>query len=66
MPVRLAITRVDGTVERVELPVDSWLAGDRTQTARIGSAATVRAVEIDPELAFPDTDRANNRWERGQ
>ncbi|HJR68071.1 MAG TPA: M1 family metallopeptidase [Gemmatimonadaceae bacterium] len=64
MPVRLAITRADGSVERMELPVDPWLAGARTQTARIGSAATVRSVEIDPELAFPDVDRANNRWEQ--
>ena len=52
MPVRLAITRTDGRVERLELPVEPWLAGARTQAARIGSAATVRAVEIDPELAF--------------
>ena len=64
MPVRLAITRADGTVERMELPVEPWLAGERSQTARIANAATVRAVEIDPELAFPDMDRGNNRWEQ--
>jgi hypothetical protein len=64
MPVRLAITRTNGSIERLVLPVDPWLAGDRTQTTRIGNGATVRAVEIDPELAFPDIDRANNRWTR--
>ena len=64
MPVRLAVTRADGRVERVELPVDRWLAGARTQTARIAGAATVSSVEIDPELAFPDVDRGNNRWSR--
>lgn len=64
MPVRLAITRTDGRTERMELPVEPWLAGARTQTARIAGAATVRAVEIDPEMAFPDIDRTNNRWER--
>jgi hypothetical protein len=65
MPVRLAITRADGRVDRLELPVDPWLAGTRTQTARIAGAATVRSVEIDPELAFPDVDRGNNRWSSG-
>ncbi|HZO20113.1 MAG TPA: M1 family metallopeptidase [Gemmatimonadaceae bacterium] len=64
MPVRLAVTRDGGGVERLELPVDPWLAGARTQTARITTGATVRAVEIDPEMVFPDIDRSNNRWER--
>jgi aminopeptidase N len=64
MPVRLAITRSDGSTERMELPVEPWLDGARTQTARIAGAATVRAVEIDPEMGFPDIDRGNNRWER--
>jgi hypothetical protein len=66
MPVRLVITRTDGQVERLELPVEPWLAGARTQSARIANASTVRAVEIDPEQGFPDVDRANNRWTRGQ
>ena len=66
MPVRLAITRSDGRVERLELPVDPWLAGARTQTARVSTASTVRALEIDPEQVFPDIDRSNNRWSQGQ
>lgn len=64
MPVRLAITRTDGRLERMQLPVEPWLAGARSQTARIVDAATVRAVEIDPEMEFPDVERGNNRWER--
>jgi hypothetical protein len=66
MPVRLAFTRAGGKVERVELPVEPWLGGARTQTARIANGSTVQAVEIDPEQVFPDIDRANNRWSRGQ
>lgn len=62
MPVRLAITRTGGRVERRTIPVDVWLAGARTTTVSIANAATVEGVEIDPELAFPDTDRTNNRW----
>jgi hypothetical protein len=62
MPVRLAITRTGGQVERQTIPVDVWLAGARTTTISVADAATVASVEIDPELKFPDIDRSNNRW----
>ena len=61
MPVRLAITR-GGRVERREIPVDVWLSGARRYTLMLDDPATVTAIEIDPENAFPDTDRSNNRW----
>jgi hypothetical protein len=61
MPVRLAITRSDGTVERRVIPVDVWLTGAREYTLTV-DGPTVTAVEIDPEHAFPDIDRSNNRW----
>ena len=61
MPVRLAVTR-GGRVERREIPVDVWLSGARRYTLLLDDAATVTAIEIDPENAFPDTDRSNNRW----
>jgi len=65
MPVRLAITR-QGTsrAERVEIPVDVWLRGERRATARVASSPRITRVEIDPESAFPDIDRTNNRWGR--
>jgi hypothetical protein len=61
MPVRLAITRSDGRVERRVIPVDVWLKGARQYTLIVDGPA-VTAVEIDPERAFPDVDRSNNRW----
>ena len=64
MPVRLAITRAGGTVERVELPVDVWLGGGRTAVARVARAPEIERVEIDPEQAFPDIDRNNQVWVR--
>jgi hypothetical protein len=64
MPVRLAITRRGGDVERRVLPVDPWLAGQRRQSVVIDDGEAVVAVEIDPENAFPDIDRSNNRWIR--
>jgi Peptidase family M1 domain len=64
MPVRLAITRRDGRVERREIPVDVWLAGAKTTLLTLDAPETVTAIEIDPELAFPDVDRSNNKWTR--
>ena len=64
MPVRLAITRQGGRVERREIPVDVWLRGERRAMLRVASAPRITRVEIDPEGAFPDIDRTNNRWGR--
>ena len=65
MPVRLAITRTGGAVERREIPVDVWLSGARRYTLTLDGPATVTKIEIDPENAFPDIDRSNNRWVAG-
>jgi hypothetical protein len=64
MPVRLAITRTDGRVERMTIPVSAWLAGAKSTTVNLDSPATVRSIEIDPEMRFPDVDRKNNKWTR--
>jgi hypothetical protein len=64
MPVRLAVHREGGLVERREIPADVWLAGARTTTVALDAPSTVTAVEIDPEQVFPDIDRSNNRWTR--
>ena len=64
MPVRLRITRVDGTIERREIPVETWLAGARRAEATVPPGAPVIRVEIDPERAFPDVDRENDVWVR--
>jgi hypothetical protein len=64
MPVRLAITRVGGQVERREIPVDAWLTGVRQTRFTLDDGASVIRVEIDPEHVFPDIDRRNNAWSR--
>jgi aminopeptidase N len=64
MPVRLAVTRDDGTVERYEAPVAVWLNGARRQTVRVPRAASIARVEIDPEHWFPDVALGNNVWRR--
>jgi len=52
-------------VERREIPVDVWLSGARRYTLTLDGPATVTKIEIDPENAFPDIDRSNNRWVAG-
>jgi hypothetical protein len=63
MPVRLAVTRADGSVQRLELPASVWLDGSRRHVVRVGARPEVVRVEIDPEGAFPDVDRSNQAWE---
>jgi hypothetical protein len=64
MPVLLAVTRVDGRVDRLTLSPDIWLRGARKQIVRIARDPVVRNIEIDPEKEFPDLDRSNQVWPR--
>jgi hypothetical protein len=64
MPVRLAVTRAGGGVERVEIPAERWLENRRSVGIRVRNIPAIVRVEIDPEAAFPDLDRGNQRWER--
>jgi hypothetical protein len=62
MPTRLAITLENGELLRREVPVTHWLTGARRAEITVQGAAV--RVAIDPDGAFPDTDRTNNVWER--
>jgi hypothetical protein len=62
MPARLTITRQGGRVERVEIPVDVWLRGQRRASVRVARAPEVVRVELDAEDVMADIDRSNNRW----
>jgi aminopeptidase N len=62
MPVALAITRADGVVQRLTVPVDVWLTGARRYVVRVPAAPAVVKVVIDPDGLFPDVNRANQVW----
>jgi hypothetical protein len=64
MPVRLLLTRIDGQVERLALPVEGWLSGERRRSIRAAREPAVRRIEIDPDRDFPDIDRSNQVWPR--
>lgn len=62
MPVLLAVTRVDGSVDRLVVPVSVWLGGARRTTVRVASSPRIIRVEIDADALFPDVDRSNQTW----
>jgi hypothetical protein len=62
MPVKLAVTRADGKVQRIDLPVSIWLKGARSYVAHVASTPQVVRVEIDPDELFPDINRKNQLW----
>jgi hypothetical protein len=64
MPVRLSLTRTDGTTTRRTLPVTPWLNDADTVRVRVPSSPPVRRVEIDPEATFPDVYRSNQVWRK--
>ncbi len=65
MPVRLTVTRADGSTERHTIPVSVWLEGKTETTLDLPAGPAVQRVEIDAERHFPDIDRRNNVWTRG-
>ena len=62
MPVKLAVTRTDGTVERIDIPVYVWLKGARIYVTRVARGSDVTRVEIDPDGLYPDLNRTNQVW----
>ncbi len=64
MPVRLAVTRAGGAIDRLELGPDFWLTGGRRSVVRVAASPVIERVEIDPEQAFPDVNRDNQVWTR--
>jgi hypothetical protein len=62
MPARLLVTRANGRTERMEVPVERWLAGARRAMVHAARGAAVVRVELDPDHAFPDIDRSNDLW----
>jgi hypothetical protein len=64
MPIRLAVTRQNGRVDRLTVPVDVWLDGERRKRVRVAREPAVRTIDIDTERQFPDLDRSNQMWPR--
>lgn len=61
LPIEVAITYVDGSTERVKLPVEIWQRGGKW-TLRTRSTQLIRSVVIDPDHVLPDINPGNNNW----
>lgn len=64
MPARLTVTRADGSVVMIEVPVERWLEGMTRITVTVPKGAVIERVEIDAAHDFPDVNRGNNTWRR--
>jgi len=62
MPVELEVTYVDGSVERIDLPVDVWRNNEISFTKGFFSGKEIAKVTLDPDEAFADIDRTDNVW----
>ena len=49
-------------VDRLEIPVETWLAGATRHTVTVPAEPAVVRVVIDPEMVLPDVDRRNQAW----
>jgi len=62
MPVEVRITFDSGAAETRRLPIEMWYYGPHHVTSVVTRGRHVTRVEVDPRQAYPDVDRANNRW----
>jgi hypothetical protein len=63
MPVDLEITYEDGSVQRIDMPVEVWRMNELTFTKGFFTDLQVIRVVLDPDEAYADIDRSNNVWE---
>jgi hypothetical protein len=67
MPTPVRIEMASGEVLEREIPVSHWLTGAVSAEIRLpASMGEVVRVVIDPDGLFPDLNRENNEWVRGQ
>jgi peptidase M1-like protein len=64
MPVFLTVTRANGRVDQIIIPVEVWFAGDRRYAIRVAREPMVKSIEIDTGKELPDLDRSNQVWPR--
>jgi aminopeptidase N len=64
MPLLVSVSRTNGRVDHLTLPVAIWFEDKHRHTFRISREPGVKTIEIDPEKQFPDLDRSNQVWPR--
>jgi len=59
MPSTLEVRYVDGAVERIALPAETWILRGATTLSPV-RRGPIASVTIDPDHVLPDKDRRNN------
>jgi hypothetical protein len=63
MPVILEIKTESGQVNRIKLPVEIWVR-NKEWTFLYPSTEALESVVIDPDKVMPDSNAANNKWNK--
>jgi hypothetical protein len=61
MPVVIQLTFNNGTTQRLQLPVETWLQ-HTSYTLSVPLSVAITTVTIDPDHMLPDANRQNNVW----
>jgi len=61
MPVTMEIELADGTKQRIQLPVETWLQG-AVQNVPVTTRQKIKSITLDPDKQLPDGNRGNNVW----
>jgi hypothetical protein len=64
MPAPIVVTRADGSVQHLDVPVDVWLTGTRRHVLRVTGSPSVVKVQIDPDGMFPALHPDHEVWTR--
>jgi hypothetical protein len=61
LPTKLEVRYADGSVKRIDVPVEFFELGGTAELSLPGGAA-ISSVTIDPDHVLPDRDRSNNSF----
>lgn len=63
MPVTVEIKETNGTVKRLNLPVEIWQGG-AVKMLRYPAGSKIESVNVDPDKRLPDVNGENNIWKK--
>ena len=63
MPVEMELTYDDGSMERIDLPVEIWKTNEHAFSKGFLSNKRLVKVALDPDEVYTDVNRVNNTWE---
>jgi hypothetical protein len=62
MPILVAITFDDGTIENFKFPAQIWRKNNETALRVFATEKEIKKIQIDPKLETADIDVSNNSW----